>query len=101
MAASSNPVPDHIVVHGNCVDCGRPVEFDPTPFTGAAAKPLAPGNTRLHMELPDEMQHKHPERCEECKLAHFVKWQAQRKQLPWLIALAVGSLALAGWLVLK
>ena len=71
------------------------------PFTGAPAKPLAPGNTRLHMELPDEMQHKHPERCEECKLAHFVKWQARRKQLPWLIALAVGSLALAGWLVLK
>ena len=101
MAASSYPVPDHIVVHGNCVDCGRPVEFDPTPFTGAAAKPLAPGNTRLHMELPDEMQHKHPERCEECKLTHFVKWQARRKQLPWLIALAVGSLALAGWLVLK
>ena len=101
MAASSNPVPDHIVVHGNCVDCGRPVDFDARPFTGAGAKPLAPGNTRLHMELPDEMQHKHPERCEECKLAHFVKWQARRKQLPWLIALAVGSLALAGWLVLK
>lgn len=101
MTASSNPVPDHIVVHGNCVDCGRPVEFDARPFTGAGAKPLAPGNTRLHMELPDEMQHKHPERCEECKLAHFVKWQARRKQLPWLIALAVGSLALAGWLVLK
>ena len=101
MAASSNPVPDHIMVHGNCVDCGRPVDFDARPFTGAGAKPLAPGNTRLHMELPDEMQHKHPERCEECKLAHFVKWQARRKQLPWLIALAVGSLALAGWLVLK
>ena len=101
MAASSNPVPDHIVVHGNCVDCGRPVDFDARPFTGAGAKPLAPGNTRLHMELPDEMQHKHPERCEECKLAHFVKWQARRNQLPWLIALAVGSLALAGWLVLK
>jgi hypothetical protein len=101
MAASFNPVPSHIVVHGNCVDCGRPVEFDARPFTGAGAKPLAPGNTRLHMELPDEMQHKHPERCEECKLAHFVKWQARRKQLPWLIALAAGSLALAGWLVLK
>jgi hypothetical protein len=73
MTTPSNPLPSHIVVHGNCVDCGRPVEFDPTPFSGAPAKPLAPGNTRLHMEMPDEMQHKRPERCEECKLAHHMK----------------------------
>ncbi|MDE2682490.1 MAG: hypothetical protein OSB29_14145 [Verrucomicrobiota bacterium] len=101
MASPFNPVLDHIVIHENCVDCGRPVEFNPTAFTGAAAKPLAPGNTRLHMELPDEMQHKHPERCEECKLAHYMKWQARKKQLPWLIALAAGLLALAGWVLLK
>ena len=101
MAEPFNPVPSHIVVHGNCVDCGRPVEFDPTPFTEAAAKPLAPGNTHLHMELPDEVQHKSPERCESCKLAHYVKWQARKKKLPWLIALVVGLLALAGWLLWK
>ena len=103
MATPRNPVPAHIVVHGNCVNCGRPLEFDPTPFNSgnASAKPLAPGNTRLHMELPDEMQHKRPERCEDCKLAHHIKWQARRKQLPWLIALAAGLLALAGWIFLK
>ena len=101
MVASSNPLPSHIVVHGNCVDCGRPVEFDARPFTSGAAKPLAPGNTRLHMGLPDEAQHKRPERCEERKLAHYMKWQARRKQLPWLITLAAGLLALAGWVLLK
>jgi len=53
------------------------------------------------MELPDEAQHKRPERCEECKLAHYMKWQTRRKQLPWLITLAAGLLALAGWVLLK
>jgi len=77
------------------------VEPDARPFTSGTAKPLAPGNTRLHMELPDEAQHKRPERCEECKLDHYMKWQARRKQLPWLIALAPGLLALAGWVLLK
>ncbi|MBC8326617.1 MAG: hypothetical protein H8E27_13440 [Verrucomicrobia subdivision 3 bacterium] len=101
MTTPSNPLPSHIVVHGNCVDCGRPVEFSPAPFTGKASKPLAPGNTRLHMEMPDEVQHKSPERCKKCKLAHYTKWQARRKQLPWLIGLVTGLLALAGWILLK
>ncbi len=25
MGATSNPLPKRIVVHGNCVDCGRPL----------------------------------------------------------------------------
>jgi len=37
------------------------MELDASPFTSGAAKPLAPGNTRLHMELPDEAQHKRAE----------------------------------------
>ena len=90
-----------IDVHESCVDYGRSIDFDPRPFEGVKKKPLAPGNTRLHMELPDEVQHKSPERCESCKLAHYVKWQARKKQLPWLIALVVGLLALAGWLLWK
>ena len=77
------------------------MEFNARPFTSGTTKPLAPGNTRLHMELPNEAQHKRPERCEERKLAHYMKWQARRKQLPWLITLAAGLLALAGWVLLK
>ncbi len=53
------------------------------------------------MEMPDEVQHKSPERCKKCKLAHYTKWQARRKQLPWLIGLVTGLLALAGWILLK
>ena len=101
MAEPFNSVPSHIVVHGNCVDCGRPAEVDPTPFTKAAAKPLAPGNTRLRIELPAQAQHKSPERCESCKLAYYVKWQSRKQQLPWLVALVVGVLVLTGWLLWK
>ena len=101
MAASSNPVRSHIVVHENYVDCGRPMKFDARPFTSRTAKPLTPDNTHLHIKLPDEAQHKRPEFCEECKLVHYIKWQARRKQLPCLIALVMGLMVITVWLLWK
>ncbi len=98
---ATSPLPKRIVVHGNCVDCGQPLAASPVPFAEKSNKPLAPGNTRLQMEMPDEAQHKSPERCEKCKLGHYQKWQSRRKQLPWLVALAVVLVVLVGWMVFR
>ena len=77
------------------------MKFDARFFTSRAAKPLALGNTPLHMELPNEAQDKRPEFCEECKLVHYMKWQARRKQPPWLIALVMGLMVITEWLLWK
>ena len=90
-----------IDIQESCIDCGRSLEFDPRPFKGVKDKPLAPGNTRRQMGLPDEMQHQRPVRCESCRTAHSEKWARRKRQLPWLIAFAMILLALALWLLLK
>ena len=83
------------------MDCGRSIDFDPRPFEGVKKKPLAPGNSAFQLEMPDEVQHKPPVRCEACRIAHRHKWERRKRQLPWLIAVAVLMLGLSLWLLLK
>ena len=83
------------------MDCGRSIDFDPRPFEGVKKKPLAPGNSAFQLEMPDEVQHKPPVRCEACRIAHRHKWDRRKRQLPWLIAVAVLLLGLSLWLLLK
>ena len=83
------------------MDCGRSIDFDPRPFEGVKKKPLAPGNSAFQLEMPDEVQHKPPVRCEACRIAHRHKWERRKRQLPWLIAVAVLLLGLSLWLLLK
>ena len=90
-----------IDVHESCVDCGRSIDFDPRPFEGVKKKPLAPGNSAFQLEMPDEVQHKPPVRCEACRIAHRHKWDRRKRQLPWLIGVAVLMLGLSLWLLLK
>ena len=85
----------------SCIDCGRSLEFDPRPFEGVKQKPLAPGNSRLQMKLPDEMQHQRPVRCETCRNAHREKWEWRKRQLPWLIAIVVVLLGASLWLIFR
>ena len=84
---------------GNCVDCGCPVGAEPVPYEGGEAKPLAPGNSSFQIELPDEAQHQPVARCEPCRLKHREKWEGRRKQLPWLIAMAIVALVYVVWLL--
>jgi len=90
-----------IDVHEGCVDCGRGINFDPRPFVEVKKKPLAPGNSAFQLEMPDEVQHLKPVRCEPCRIAHTLKWERRKRQLPWLIAVAVLLLGLSLWLLLK
>ena len=83
------------------MDCGRSIDFDPRPFEGVKKKPLAPGNSAFQLEMPDEVQHKPPIRCEPCRIAHTNKWDRRKRQLPWLIGVAVLMLGLSLWLLLK
>ena len=83
------------------MDCGRSIDFDPRPIEGVKKKPLAPGNSAFQLEMPDEVQHKPPVRCEACRIAHRHKWDRRKRQLPWLIAVAVLLLGLSLWLLLK
>jgi hypothetical protein len=83
------------------VDCGRAIDFDPRPFEGVKKKPLAPGNSAFQMEMPYEVQYLKPIRCEPCRIAHTLKWERRKRQLPWLIAMAVLLLGLSLWLLLK
>ena len=83
------------------MDCGRSIDFDPRPFEEVKKKPLAPGNSAFQLEMPDEVQHKPPVRCEACRIAHRHKWDRRKRQLPWLIAVAVLLLGLSLWLLLK
>ena len=82
------------------MDCERSIDFDARPFEGVKKKPLAPGNSRFQLEMPDEVQHKRPVRCEACRIAHHEKWERRKRQLPWLIAVAVLLLGLSLWLLL-
>ena len=83
------------------MDCGRAIDFDPRPFEGMKKKPLAPGNSAFQLEMPDEVQHKPPVRCKECRITHRHKWERRKRQLPWLISVAVLLLGLSLWLLLK
>ena len=97
----NSPVPNRIEVHENCVDCGRPIDFDPSPFEGVKKKPLAPGNSAFQVSMPDEAQHQRPIRCEACRISHHNKWDRRKRQLPWLITVAVLLLGLSLWLLLR
>ena len=83
------------------MDCGRTSDFNPRPFVEVKKKPLAPGNSAFQLAMPDEVQHKRPVRCEPCRIAHHVKWERRKRQLPWLIALAVLLVGFSLWLLLK
>ena len=83
------------------MDCGRSIDFDPRPFEGVKIKPLAPGNSAFQLDMPDEVQHKPPVRCEPCRIAHLHKWERRKRQLPWLIGVAVLLLGLSLWQLLK
>tara|TARA_B100001939_G_C16404620_1_gene389787 strand:+ start:41 stop:352 length:312 start_codon:yes stop_codon:yes gene_type:complete len=96
-----NPVPKRILVQENCVECGRPVGGNPEPFESADNKPLAPGNSQFQLEMPNEIQHQNPLRCEACRLAHHSRWADRKRQLPWLATLAILLLIWVAWNLLR
>ncbi len=100
-ATRNSPLPSRIEVHENCVNCGRPIDFDPSPFEGVKKKPLAPGNSAFQVSLPDEMQHNRPVRCDACQMAHSKKWNSRKRLLPWLITIIVLLIMLGLWLLLR
>ena len=71
-APNPNPVPKRILIQESCVECGHPIAAVPRPFEESGKKPLAPGNSQFQMELPNEIQHQNPLRCEECRTAHHL-----------------------------
>ena len=100
-APNPNPIPKRILIQESCIECGRPILAAPRPFEKPGKKPLAPGNSQFQMELPNEIQHQNPLRCVECRMAHQSRWKNRKRQLPWLVSLAVLLLIWVAWNLLS